>query len=75
MIDAKSMESNLILIKGQNKREGGDAMQSAIDEFNKNHSVPQIQKDRLGRYQFTPVQIGMKDCCGFVYRIFGRSVK
>lgn len=54
---------------------GGDAMQKAIDDFNKAHSVPQIYKDRLGRYQFMPVRIGLKDCCGFVYRIIGRSVK
>lgn len=50
-------------------------MQSAIDEFNKNHSVSQIYRDRLGRYQFMPVRTGLKDCCGFVYRIIGRSVK
>jgi len=50
-------------------------MQSAIDEFNKNHSVPQILKDRLGRYQFMPVRTGLKDCCGFVYRILGRMKK
>jgi hypothetical protein len=54
---------------------GGDVMQSTIDAFEKAHSVPQIQKDRLGRYQFLPVHKGLKDCCGFVYRIFGRSVK
>ena len=53
----------------------GDVMQSAIDAFEKANSVPQIQKDRLGRYQFMPVRTGLKDCCGFVYRIFGRSVK
>lgn len=39
------------------------------DTFDKRWSVPQIQKDRLGRYQFMPVQTGLKDCCGFVYRI------
>ena len=50
-------------------------MQSAIDEFNKNHSVPQILKDRLGRYYFMPVRMGLKDCCCFVYSIIGRSVK
>lgn len=50
-------------------------MQSAIDAFEKQHSVPQIQKDRLGRYQFMPVRTGVKDCCGFVYRVLGRSVK
>ena len=50
-------------------------MQSTVDAFEKQHSVPQIFKDRLGRYQFMPVQIGLKDCCGFVYRIIGRLVK
>ena len=50
-------------------------MQSAIDAFEKANSVPQIYKDRLGRYQFLPVRTGIKDCCGFVYRIIGRSVK
>ena len=51
---------------------GGDVMQSAIDAFEKTHTVPQIQKDRLGRYCFMPVRIGMTDCCGFVYRIIGK---
>ena len=55
--------------------EGGDVMQSTVDAFEKQHSVPQIYKDRLGRYQFEPVRTGVKDCCGFVYRIIGRSVK
>lgn len=50
-------------------------MQSAIDAFEKQYSVPQIYKDRLGRYQFMPVRIGLKDCCGFVYCIIGKSVK
>jgi len=50
-------------------------MQSAIDAFEKANSVPQIEKDRLGRYQFMPVRTGLKDCCGFVYRIIGKSVK
>ena len=50
-------------------------MQSAIDAFEKANSVPQIYKDRLGRYQFLPVRTGIKDCCGFVYRIIERSVK
>jgi len=50
-------------------------MQSAIDAFEKANSVPQILKDRLGRYQFMPVQKGLKDCCGFVHHIIGRSVK
>lgn len=50
-------------------------MKSTVDAFEKQHSVPQIYKDRLGRYQFLPVRTGIKDCCGFVYRIFGRSVK
>lgn len=54
---------------------GGDVMQSAIDAFNKANSVPQILKDRLGRYQFMPVRIGLKDCCGFVYHITGKLVK
>ena len=53
---------------------GLETMQSAIDAFEKQHSVPQIQKDRFGRYQFMPVRNGLKDCCGFVYRIIGRSV-
>ena len=56
-------------------RKVGDDMQSAIDAFEKQHSAPQIFKDRLGRYVFEPVRIGLKDCCGFVYRIFARSVK
>ena len=62
-------------LKGNNddlEQIGGDAMQSAIDAFEKQHSVPQIQKDRFGRYCFIPVQIGLKDCCGFVYRVFGK---
>mgnify|MGYP002515011723 CR=1 FL=1 len=50
-------------------------MQSAIDAFNKANSVPQILKDRFGRYQFMPVRTGLKDCCGFVYHIAGGSVK
>lgn len=50
-------------------------MQSAIDAFEKQYSVPQIYKDRLGRYQFMPVRIELKDCCGFVYRIIGKQVK
>ena len=49
-------------------------MQSAIDAFEKANSVPQIQKDRLGRYQFMPVRMGLKDCCGFVYRIINWKV-
>lgn len=44
-------------------------MQSAVDSFEKANSVPQILKDRLGRYQFMPVRRGVNDCCGFVYRI------
>ena len=40
-------------------------MQKAIDEFNKTHSVPQIYKDRLGRYVFMPVLRGVIDCCGW----------
>lgn len=55
--------------------EGGDVMQSTVDAFEKQYSVPQIQKDRLGRYQFMPVRTGLKDCCGFVYHIVGRSMK
>lgn len=53
-------------------------MQSAIDAFKsigKRYSVPQIYKDRLGRYQFMPVRTGLKDCSGFVYHIIGKSVK
>ena len=50
-------------------------MQSTVDAFEKQHSVPQIYRDRLGRYQFMPVRTGIKDCCGFVYRIFGRWAK
>lgn len=50
-------------------------MQSTIDKFGETYSVPQIIKDRLGRYQFMPVRTGIKDCCGFVYRIFGRWAK
>ncbi len=50
-------------------------MQSAVDEYNKTHTVPQIQKDRFGRYNFMPVRCGLKDCCGFVYHIFGKAVK
>lgn len=50
-------------------------MQSTIDAFEKQHSVPQIVRDRLGRYQFLPVRTGLKDCCGFVYRIIGRLMK
>lgn len=48
-------------------------MQSAIDAFEKQHSVPQICTDRLGRYQFMPVRTGVKDCCGFVHYILGRQ--
>lgn len=50
-------------------------MQSTIDAFEKQYSVPQIYKDRLGRYQFMPVRTGIKDCCGFVYSVFGKAVK
>lgn len=47
-------------------------MQSTIDAFNKQHSVPQIYRDRLGRYIFEPVRIGVIDCCGFAYQIVGK---
>ena len=47
-------------------------MQSAIDKFEETYSVPQIQKDRLGRYQFMPVRTGIKDCCGFCVSHFQR---
>lgn len=50
-------------------------MQSTIDAYEKQHSVHQIVKDRFGRYHFMPVRTGLKDCCGFVYRIIGKSVK
>jgi len=53
----------------------GDDMQSTVDAFEKQHSVPQIYRDRLGRYQFMPVRMGLKDCCGFMCSITGRSVK
>lgn len=44
---------------------GGDAMQKAIDDFNKANTVPQIYRDRLGRYVFMPVPKGILDCCGY----------
>ena len=33
-----------------------------------------VIRDRIGRYIFISVR-GPVDCCGFVYRIIGRSVK
>ena len=50
-------------------------MQVDIDRYNTTKTVPQIWKDRLGRYYFMPVRIGMTDCCGFVYRIIGKHKK